>query len=74
MSETQERHSVSKLIGASSVTLDMSKVKWIQGQLLTSVEDNPIAYLLDEVEKVHQRSTTGIITSDGRWTINRCYR
>ena len=46
MSEYQERHSVSKLIGASSVTLDMPQGKWVQGQLLTSVEDNPIAYLI----------------------------
>ena len=52
MSEYQERHSVSKLIGAPPGYVGHAEGKMGQGQLLTSVEDNPnCVLLLDEVEK-----------------------
>ena len=52
MSEYQERHSVSKLIGAPPGYVGHAEGKMGQGQLLTSVEENPnCVLLLDEVEK-----------------------
>lgn len=52
MSEYQERHSVSKLIGAPPGYVGHAEGKMGQGQLLVSVEDNPnCVLLLDEVEK-----------------------
>ena len=48
----QERHSVSKLIGAPPGYVGHAEGKMGQGQLLTSVEENPnCVLLLDEVEK-----------------------
>ena len=52
MSEYQERHSVSKLIGAPPGYVGHAEGKMGQGQLLTTVEDNPnCVLLLDEIEK-----------------------
>ena len=52
MSEYQERHSVSKLIGAPPGYVGHAEGKMGQGQLLSSVEENPnCVLLLDEVEK-----------------------
>ena len=52
MSEYQERHSVSKLIGAPPGYVGHAEGKMGQGQLLSEVEDNPnCVLLLDEVEK-----------------------
>jgi ATP-dependent Clp protease ATP-binding subunit ClpA len=52
MSEYQERHSVSKLIGAPPGYVGHAEGKMGQGQLLAEVEDNPnCVLLLDEVEK-----------------------
>lgn len=52
MSEYQERHSVSKLIGAPPGYVGHAEGKMGQGQLLSEVEANPnCVLLLDEVEK-----------------------
>jgi len=52
MSEYQERHSVSKLIGAPPGYVGHAEGKMGQGMLLAEVEDNPnCVLLLDEVEK-----------------------
>ena len=52
MSEYQERHSVSKLIGAPPGYVGHAEGKMGQGQLLSEVEENPnCVLLLDEVEK-----------------------
>ncbi len=52
MSEYQERHSVSKLIGAPPGYVGHAEGKMGQGQLLAEVEENPnCVLLLDEVEK-----------------------
>ena len=52
MSEYQERHSVSKLIGAPPGYVGHAEGKMGQGQLLAEVEENPnCVVLLDEVEK-----------------------
>tara|TARA_B100001057_G_scaffold468264_1_gene527258 strand:+ start:6248 stop:8437 length:2190 start_codon:yes stop_codon:yes gene_type:complete len=52
MSEYQERHSVSKLIGAPPGYVGHAEGKMGQGQLLIEVEENPnCVLLLDEVEK-----------------------
>ena len=52
MSEYQERHSVSKLIGAPPGYVGHAEGKMGQGQLLAAVEESPnCVLLLDEVEK-----------------------
>lgn len=52
MSEYQERHSVSRLIGAPPGYVGHAEGKMGQGQLLAAVEDSPnCVLLLDEVEK-----------------------
>jgi len=52
MSEYQERHSVSKLIGAPPGYVGHAEGKMGQGQLLVEVESNPnCILLLDEIEK-----------------------
>jgi len=52
MSEYQERHSVSKLIGAPPGYIGHGEGKMGQGQLLAAIEDSPnCVLLLDEVEK-----------------------
>ena len=52
MSEYQERHSVSKLIGAPPGYVGHAEGKMGQGQLLAEVEENPnCVLLLDEIEK-----------------------
>ena len=52
MSEYQERHSISKLIGAPPGYVGHAEGKVGQGQLLQEVETNPnCVLLLDEVEK-----------------------
>ena len=52
MSEYQERHSISKLIGAPPGYVGHAEGKVGQGQLLQEVETNPnCVLLLDEIEK-----------------------
>lgn len=52
MSEYQERHSVSKLIGAPPGYVGHAEGKMGQGQLVAAVEDSPnCVLLLDEIEK-----------------------
>ena len=52
MSEYQERHSVSKLIGAPPGYVGYAEGQHGQGQLINDIEDNPnCVLLLDEVEK-----------------------
>lgn len=52
MSEYQERHSVSRLIGAPPGYVGHAEGKMGQGQLLAAVEESPnCVLLLDEVEK-----------------------
>ena len=52
MSEYQERHSISKLIGAPPGYVGHAEGKVGQGQLLQEVESNPnCVLLLDEIEK-----------------------
>lgn len=71
MSEYQERHSVSKLIGAPPGYVGHAEGKMGQGQLLTSVEENPnCVLLLDEVEKAAPEVLQVLlqIMDDGRLT------
>tara|TARA_B100002019_G_scaffold10815_1_gene8684 strand:- start:3408 stop:5606 length:2199 start_codon:yes stop_codon:yes gene_type:complete len=71
MSEYQERHSVSKLIGAPPGYVGHAEGKMGQGQLLTSVEDNPnCVLLLDEVEKAAPEVLQVLlqVMDDGRLT------
>jgi|TARA_B110000908_G_scaffold57540_1_gene70156 ATP-dependent Clp protease ATP-binding subunit ClpA len=52
MSEYQERHSISKLIGAPPGYVGHAEGKMGQGQLISEVEENPnCVLLLDEIEK-----------------------
>ena len=71
MSEYQERHSVSKLIGAPPGYVGHAEGKMGQGQLLTSVEDNPnCVLLLDEEEKAAPEVLQVLlqVMDDGRLT------
>jgi ATP-dependent Clp protease ATP-binding subunit ClpA len=71
MSEYQERHSVSKLIGAPPGYVGHAEGKMGQGQLLTTVEDNPnCVLLLDEVEKAAPEVLQVLlqVMDDGRLT------
>lgn len=71
MSEYQERHSVSKLIGAPPGYVGHAEGKMGQGQLLTSVEENPnCVLLLDEVEKAAPEVLQVLlqVMDDGRLT------
>ena len=71
MSEYQERHSVSKLIGAPPGYVGHAEGKMGQGQLLSSVEDNPnCVLLLDEVEKAAPEVLQVLlqVMDDGRLT------
>lgn len=71
MSEYQERHSVSKLIGAPPGYVGHAEGKMGQGQLLVSVEDNPnCVLLLDEVEKAAPEVLQVLlqVMDDGRLT------
>jgi len=55
MSEYQERHSVSKLIGAPPGYVGHAEGRGGQGQLLAAVESSPnCVLLLDEIEKADQ--------------------
>ena len=69
MSEYQERHSVSKLIGAPPGYVGHAEGKMGQGQLLSSVEENPnCVLLLDEVEKAAPEVLQALlqVMDDGR--------
>jgi ATP-dependent Clp protease ATP-binding subunit ClpA len=71
MSEYQERHSVSKLIGAPPGYVGHAEGKMGQGQLLTTVEDNSnCVLLLDEVEKAAPEVLQVLlqVMDDGRLT------
>ena len=71
MSEYQERHSVSKLIGAPPGYVGHAECKMGQGQLLTTVEENPnCVLLLDEVEKAAPEVLQVLlqVMDDGRLT------
>ena len=71
MSEYQERHSVSKLIGAPPGYVGHAEGKMGQGQLLSSVEENPnCVLLLDEVEKAAPEVLQVLlqVMDDGRLT------
>ena len=71
MSEYQERHSVSKLIGAPPGYVGHAEGKMGQGQLLSEVEENPnCVLLLDEVEKAAPEVLQGLlqVMDDGNLT------
>ena len=71
MSEYQERHSVSKLIGAPPGYVGHAEGKMGQGQLLTTVEENTnCVLLLDEVEKAAPEVLQVLlqVMDDGRLT------
>jgi len=71
MSEYQERHSVSKLIGAPPGYVGHAEGKMGQGQLLAEVEENPnCVLLLDEVEKAAPEVLQVLlqVMDDGRLT------
>ena len=71
MSEYQERHSVSKLIGAPPGYVGHAEGKMGQGQLLTTVENYPnCVLLLDEVEKAAPEVLQVLlqVMDDGRLT------
>jgi len=71
MSEYQERHSVSKLIGAPPGYVGHAEGKMGQGQLLAEVENNPnCVLLLDEVEKAAPEVLQVLlqVMDDGRLT------
>ena len=71
MSEYQERHSVSKLIGAPPGYVGHAEGKMGQGQLLTTVEQYPnCVLLLDEVEKAAPEVLQVLlqVMDDGRLT------
>ena len=71
MSEYQEQHSVSKLIGAPPGYVGHAEGKMGQGQLLTTVENYPnCVLLLDEVEKAAPEVLQVLlqVMDDGRLT------
>ena len=71
MSEYQERHSVSKLIGAPPGYVGHAEGKMGQGQLLAEVESTPnCVLLLDEVEKAAPEVLQVLlqVMDDGRLT------
>ena len=71
MSEYQERHSVSKLIGAPPGYVGHAEGKMGQGQLLAEVEENPnCVLLLDEIEKAAPEVLQVLlqVMDDGRLT------
>ena len=71
MSEYQERHSVSKLIGAPPGYVGHAEGKMGQGQLLAEIEENPnCVLLLDEVEKAAPEVLQVLlqVMDDGRLT------
>ena len=71
MSEYQERHSVSKLIGAPPGYVGHAEGKMGQGQLLAAVEADPnCVLLLDEVEKAAPEVLQVLlqVMDDGRLT------
>ena len=71
MSEYQERHSVSKLIGAPPGYVGHAEGKMGQGQLLAEVESSPnCVLLLDEVEKAAPEVLQVLlqVMDDGRLT------
>jgi len=71
MSEYQERHSVSKLIGAPPGYVGHAEGKMGQGQLLAQIDENPnCVLLLDEVEKAAPEVLQVLlqIMDDGRLT------
>ena len=67
MSEYQERHSVSRLVGAPPGYAGYDE----GGQLTRSCKKRPYSVvLLDEIEKAHP-DVFNTATSFGRWKINR---
>jgi len=74
MSEYQERHSVSKLIGAPPGYVGHGEGKNGEGQLIQEVENNPnCILLLDEVEKAAPEVMTILlqVMDDGRLTSSK---
>jgi ATP-dependent Clp protease ATP-binding subunit ClpA len=71
MSEFQEKHSVSKLIGAPPGYVGHGEGKMGQGQLLSQIENNPNSVLLlDEIEKAAPEVLQVLlqVMDDGRLT------
>lgn len=71
MSEYQERHTVSRLIGAPPGYVGYGEGEAGAGQLITEVEKNPnCVLLLDEIEKAAPEVTTVLLQAmdDGRMT------
>jgi hypothetical protein len=74
MSEYQEKHTVSKLIGAPPGYVGHGEGKNGEGQLIQEVEANPnCILLLDEVEKAASEVTTILlqVMDDGRLTSSK---
>lgn len=71
MSEYQEEHSVSRLIGAPPGYVGHGQGEAGAGQLISAVEKNPnCIVLLDEIEKAHPKVMTTLlqVMDDGRLT------
>jgi ATP-dependent Clp protease ATP-binding subunit ClpA len=71
MSEYQERHNVSRLIGAPPGYVGYGEGEAGAGQLITEIEKNPnCVLLLDEIEKAAPEVTTVLlqVMDDGRMT------
>ena len=71
MSEYQERHTVSRLIGAPPGYVGYGEGEAGAGQLITEIEKNPnCVLLLDEIEKAAPEVTTVLlqVMDDGRMT------
>lgn len=74
MSEYQERHSVSKLLGAPPGYVGHDSGKSGDGQLITEIDDNPNSVLLlDEIEKAAPEIMTVLlqVMDDGRLTSSK---
>ena len=74
MSEYQEKHSVSKLIGAPPGYVGHGEGKMGDGLLITEIENNPnCILLLDEIEKSAQEVYTILlqVMDDGRLTSSK---
>lgn len=74
MSEYQEKHSVSKFIGAPPGFVGFSEGKMGEGQLIHAIDTNPnCVLLLDEIDKAHPDVMTVLlqIMDDGRLTSSK---
>lgn len=74
MSEYQEQHSASKLIGAPPGYVGHDEGQMGQGQLIGQVEEHPHSILLlDEIEKAHPSVVQVLlqVLDDGRLTSNK---